>query len=179
MEAAVEGFLSMTRVYVGGVLLVCSVAILHAQELPKEGKFSVTFTSVNPDPAKPVSLGDREVAIGSPIITAVNDAESGFLHAMAGRCNVLVDHNQKARTYEARGYCNLADRGGDQIYMEFTTTAPAAIGGPSGAKGKLVGGTGRFAGLSGEFDVRRSPVLASESLVISAGKLIGTYAIRN
>jgi hypothetical protein len=166
-----------TQACVGIMSLVCFVASPSAQEVLKQGKFSVTFTSVNPDPAKPVELGNREIAIGSPIITAVNDTETGFLHAMAGRCNIMVDHDQKTRTYDGRGYCNLANSDGEQIYMEFNTPTPVTIGGTAGAKGKFIGGTGRFAGLSGEFDIRRSPVMASESLVISAGKMVGTYSI--
>jgi hypothetical protein len=154
----------------------CLATAGYTQDIPKEGKFSATFTTVNPNPAKPVSLGSREVGVGSPIITVVNDTEAGFLHAMAGHCNILVDHNKTARTYQSEGYCNVANRDGDQLFLSFKTPSPVALGTTVTTKGQILGGTGKFAGVTGEFDIRRSPVLASEELVIAAGKMIGTYS---
>ena len=43
------------------VLSLNCVPPVLAQELPSEGKFSITYTAVNPAPSKAVSIGDREV----------------------------------------------------------------------------------------------------------------------
>jgi hypothetical protein len=168
--------LIVTQVFAGLLSLGCFVATGHAQDMPKEGKFSATFTTVNPNPPKPVSLGNREIGVGSVIITIVNDTETGFLNAMGGHCNALMDHNHTAKTFQGEGYCNVANRNGDQIFLGFKTASPVAIGTTVPFKGQILGGTGKFAGATGEFDIRRSPVLASEELVITAGKLVGTYS---
>ena len=113
-----------------------------AQELPSEGKFSITYTAVNPTPSKAVSVGDRDVTVSSSIMTAVNDA------------------------------------GSDQVFEEFTTDGPVTLGSPIVFKGKWLGGTGKFEGLSGEFEIRPASVLVSDTLVQGAGKKTGTYQIK-
>jgi hypothetical protein len=170
--------LRLMQVSAGVLSLACFVATGHAQDMPKEGKFSATFTTVNPNPPKPVSLGDRDIGVASFIITVVNDTETVFLNAMGGHCNVLVDHNKTAKTFDTQGYCNIANRGGDQVYLGFKTASPIQLGTTVPLKGQILGGTGKFAGVTGEYDIRRSPVLASEDLVIAAGKMVGTYAIK-
>jgi hypothetical protein len=42
--------------------LSCGPPVL-AQELPNEGKFSITYTAVNPAPSKAVSVGDRDITV--------------------------------------------------------------------------------------------------------------------
>ena len=121
-------------------------------ELPSEGKFSITYTAVNPTPSKAVSVGDRDVTVSSSIMTAVNDAGSGLLHNMPGRCNFMTQTNKVAKTIETRGFCNYADRAGDQVFEEFATDGPVTLGSPILFKGKWLGGTGKFEGLSGEFE---------------------------
>jgi hypothetical protein len=160
----------------GAVPLACITAPL-AQELPAEAKFSITYTAVNPAPSKVVSVGDRDVAVSSSIMTAVNDGGSGLLHNMAGRCNLMTQTNKVAKTIEMHGYCNYADKAGDQVFEEFTTNGPAKLGSPIVFKGKWLGGTGKFDGLSGEFEIRPASILVSETLTQGAGKKIGTYHI--
>jgi hypothetical protein len=70
------------------------------------------------------------------------------------------------------------DRNGDQAFLGFKTTSPIQLGTIVPLKGQILGGTGKFAGVTGEFDIRRSPVLVSENLVIAAGKMIGSYSIK-
>jgi len=149
-----------------------------AQELPSEGKFSITYTAVNPTPSKAVSVGDRDVTVSSSIMTAVNDAGSGLLHNMPGRCNFMTQTNKVAKTIETRGFCNYADRAGDQVFEEFATDGPVTLGSPILFKGKWLGGTGKFEGLSGEFEIRPASVLVSDTLVQGAGKKTGTYQIK-
>src|SRR6478672_5574581 len=97
-----------------GLLALPAVASV-AQELPREGKFSITYTGVNPNPVKPVPFGkDREAIVGVSLMTAVNDAGSGLLHNMAGRRILLTVIDRGAKTQNVHGYCSYADRGGDQ-----------------------------------------------------------------
>jgi len=160
------------------VLSLACFAPAFAQELPSEAKFSITYTAVNPAPSKIVSVGDRDVAVSSSIMTAVNDSGSGLLHNMAGRCNFMTDTNKGAKTIEIHGFCNYADRAGDQVFEEFMTNGPATLGSPIAFKGKWLGGTGKFEGLSGEFEIRPATILVSDTLVQGAGKKTGTYQIK-
>jgi hypothetical protein len=147
------------------------------QELPNEAKFSITYTAVNPSPSKIVSVGDRDVIVSSSIMTAVNDNGSGLLHNMAGRCNFMTETNKTAKTVETHGFCSYADKAGDQVFEEFMTNGPATLGSPIVYKGKWLGGTGKFEGLSGEFEIRPTPVLISDTLIQASGKKTGAYHI--
>jgi hypothetical protein len=158
--------------------LAFGVLDCYAQDLPGEGKFSITYTAVNPAPAKGVVVGkDREATVSALLMTAVNDAGSGLLHNMAGRCISLVIVDRSAKTLDVRGYCNYADRGGDQVFEEFSTPTPVALGGPVKYAGKWVGGTGKFTGLSGDFEISTSGNVAPEGLFQAAGKKTGSYKI--
>lgn len=171
----------MTRCVTLAAAVVLSLGCatpVFAQELPSEGKFSITYTAVNPAPSKAVSVGDRDVTVSSSIMTGVNDAGSGLLHNMAGRCNFMTETNKVAKTIQTRGFCNYADRAGDQVFEEFATDGPVALGSSITFKGTWLGGTGKFEGLSGEFEIRPASVLVSDTLVQGAGKKTGTYQIR-
>ena len=77
-------------------------------------------------------------------MTAVNDSGSGLLHNMPGRCNFMTETNKVAKTIETHGFCNYADKAGDQVFEEFMTNGPATLGRPIVFKGKWLGGTGKF-----------------------------------
>jgi hypothetical protein len=157
-----------------GLLSLASAPVL-AEDMPSEAKFSITYTAVNPAPSKAVSVGDRDIVVGSAIMTAVNDGGSGLLHNMAGRCNFMTEITKTAKTYESHGYCNYADKAGDQVFEEYMTNGPATLGTPVVIKGVWLGGTGKFEGLGGEFEIRPSPILTSDTLVQASGKKTGTY----
>jgi hypothetical protein len=159
------------------VLSLSCLAPAFAEEFPSEAKFSITYTAVNPAPSKAVSVGDRDVIVSSIIMTAVNDEGNPLLNNMAGRCNFMSETNKTAKTIEAHGFCNYADKAGDQVFEEFMTNGPAKLGTPLIYKGKWLGGTGKFEGLSGEFEIHPTPVLVTENLVQATGKKIGTYHI--
>src|SRR5262245_53472733 len=105
----------MTRCVTSAAAVVLSLGCVTpvvAQELPSEGKFSITYTAVNPAPSKAVSVGDRDVTVSSSIMTGINDAGSGLLY----RCNFMTETNKVAKTIQTRGFCNYADRAGDQVF---------------------------------------------------------------
>jgi hypothetical protein len=150
----------------------------HGQELPAEGKFSITYTAVNPNPIKPLALsGERELIVNPALMTALNDGGSGLLHNMAGRCFVFTTIDRGAKTLDVRGHCVYSDRSGDQVYEDVFTPAPLALGAPVKFRGKWTGGTGKYAGLSGEFDIVSAGSIASDGPTHNAGKKIGSYKI--
>ena len=168
---------SVTLAVCASVLPLSCLTPGFAQELPSEGKFSITWTLVNPTPSKSISVGNRDAVVTSAIMTAVNDSGSGLLHNMAGRCNYMTITNTIDKTFELHGFCNYADRAGEQVFEEIMTNGPTKLGQPAVNKGKWLGGTGKFEGLSGEFEIRPTPVLNFETLVQGAGKKISSYQI--
>ena len=166
-----------TFILPGSLVLLACLSPALAQEMPSEAKFSITYTSINPSPSKVVSLGDRDVSVSSNVMTGINDGGSGLLHNMPGRCNFMTDLNKAAKTIQVHGYCNYVDKAGDQVFEEFMTDGPASLGSPIVFKGKWLGGTGKFEGLTGDIDIRPTSILATETLVQGVGKKTGTYRI--
>ena len=72
---------------------------------------------------------------------------------MVGRCNFMTETNKVAKTIQTRGFCNYADRAGDQVFEEFATDGPHAVGSPIVFKGKWLGGTGKFEGLNAAISI--------------------------
>jgi hypothetical protein len=168
---------SSLSIVAAAITLVPATACL-AQDLPREGRFSITYTGVNPSPVKPVPFGkDREAIVGVSLMTAVNDADSGLLNNMAGRCILLTIVDRAAKTQDVHGYCNYADRGGDLVFEEVTTPTPTGLGQPARFVGKWTGGTGKYLGLTGEFEITNSGNVASEGLYQAAGKKTGSYKL--
>jgi hypothetical protein len=169
---------SSTAIY--SVLLLGLVPVtVQAQELPSEGSFSVTYIFVNPNPAKPVSTSqDREVVANNYISTTVNDAGSGLMHNMAGRCLSISAVDKKAKTVEIQGNCTYSDRSGDLVFEGYATPSPQPLSGPIKVSGKWLGGTGKYLGLTGEFDITNSGNLSTDGdYTQSAGKKAGSYKI--
>jgi hypothetical protein len=168
-------FLAASAWIVATALLATSA---NSQELPAEGKFSITYTAINPSPAKPIAISPtKDIVMNNYIMTASNDAGSGLLHGLAGRCASVATIDKAAKTVESRTLCNYADRNGDMIFEEVNTPGPQPLGPVVNSKAHWTGGTGKYAGLTGEFDVRNEAVLATEGLVQAVGKKTGSYKI--
>jgi hypothetical protein len=76
------------------------------------------------------------VFVSGAIMTAVNDEGYALLNNMGGRCNFMSETNKTAKTFEMHGFCNYADRTGDQVFEEFMTNGPSKLGIPVIYKGK-------------------------------------------
>jgi hypothetical protein len=57
------------------------------------------------------------------------------------------------------------------------TDGAASLGSPIVFKGKWLGGTGKFEGLTGDIEIRPTSILATETLVQGVGKKTGMYRI--
>lgn len=148
-----------------------------ADEMPRKGDYVVVYTGVNASPAKPMPIGqDRTVVPGQFTMTAINVEGSGFLHNMAGRCVGMATLDNGAKTVENHGRCVYADAAGDQIFEKYDY--PVQAQGPS-LRGTAVwtGGTGKFAGISGDVQLttgRLSPM--AEGVVQVSGTKTGRYS---
>ena len=75
------------------------------------------------------------------------DDGKGPLHEASIVCPGTVNGNMKTMTKTGEGRCIITDGDGDRVYASFTCK-----GDPEGCRGpfKLVSGTGKFAGITGE-----------------------------
>ncbi|ACA15398.1 hypothetical protein M446_0845 [Methylobacterium sp. 4-46] len=162
------------------LLATALAAPAGAEDLPREASFRITYTSTNPVPGKPVQLGPtRSHAVGVSIMAAVNQSGGKLLHNMAGRCSSSAMFDSDAKTFENQGYCDYVDADGDHVYERYAF-APQPMSARLKGTGEWIGGTGKFTGLSGSFDIqasRLSPL--AEGVAQSVGEKTGTYVIRD
>lgn len=133
-----------------------------AQFASGEGPFIVNFTTLGLNPSEPVAIADdSELGLSSSILTATNAEGEGLLHNLTGRCLgwYVLDKGEKA--YEYHGHCNYTDSDGDVVYekadFDRQALSPVYIG-----TGKWLGGTGKYAELSGVFEIRVRPLKPSQ-----------------
>jgi hypothetical protein len=134
----------------GFAALVLAVALpAWAQDAkPTEGRIDANFTWSLVELAS-VPAGEAQSVSVNEVALVITGNEPGPFHRLGGRCLFLSRTNG-----EASGSCQLADADGDQIFERVEE---------AGGKGHAVisGGTGKFAGLSGEYEVDASGWYAS------------------
>ena len=159
-----------------GVALVAKTA--SAQEIPREGPFTVNFTSIGIDPIPPVAIADdREMGIASSVMTTTNASGRGLLHNLTGRCLGWYMVDKTSASYEYHGHCNYTDGNGDIIFekadFDFQPLATVRVG-----TGKWLGGTGKYSGLTGVFEIRVRPLKPAKTGIVQAiGTKEGRYRL--
>ncbi|WP_336489945.1 hypothetical protein [Methylobacterium nigriterrae] len=134
------------------LILAPALAILPltviAAELPREGTDDYTTHYITSS-FNTMKLGDRTVTVYDTSGITTNDKGGAMFNNMATRCLGMRD----AAGGEAvnRGACVDTDSDGDQVFSNYEA---------KGLKGThvFVGGTGKYAGLSGSADYTTQPV---------------------
>jgi hypothetical protein len=168
----------VSAVFCIAALSLYSATTGHAQPLPAEGKFTVNYTAVVAAPVKTISIGkDLEMTVQSATMAASNGAGSGLLHNLAGRCLMAIVIDNGAKTWDQHGYCTYTDAAGDQI-SEKVDINKQPMGAVLVGAGQWIGGTGKFAGIEGNFEIHHSPIKsATEGMAQGVGRKIGSYKI--
>src|SRR5271165_4915733 len=118
-----------------------------AAELPKEGSFKGFYSASGT--LKPVPLGkERVFLVYDENGLSVTD---GFLDRMTWHCWGLGEYGNGMG--QEHGYCVMTDPDRDQIGMSWGTEKHAAGQKDLTTKSTLIGGTGKFAGISGTITV--------------------------
>ena len=83
----------------------------------------------------------------------VSDSKTGPFHGMS-------THNQGIMYFEKgvgrlRGYLISVDKDGDKMITELTEENSKLGGPPTSGIGKIIGGTGKFKGIQGEYEYTR------------------------
>lgn len=150
----------------------------RAEDLPSKGDFRITYTAVEASPTKPVSIGDnRTVGVNTFIMTAVNQAGSGLLHNMTGHCTSMTTADAGAKTFESHGYCDYVDAAGDHVFEKYDYPVQQ-VAATTHADGEWVGGTGKFAGLGGKFEIQGMRLPSpTDGAAQRIGQKVGSYTI--
>lgn len=139
-----------------GLALATNVA--DAQDLAPESAFTINFTStvINGEPS--IAIGpDHEKGLYEGVLTASNAAGKGLLHQLTGHCLGMWEVDTKAGTFQQHGNCVYTDPEGDEIWEQFDferqPLAPVQL-----AAGRWIGGSGKYEGIRGEFEIRVRPL---------------------
>ncbi|GJE03968.1 hypothetical protein GMJLKIPL_5925 [Methylobacterium isbiliense] len=151
-----------------------------AQDLPKQGEFRITFMATNPVVAKPVQgAANQTHSVGVLIMAAANETGGALLNNMTGRCTFSNVVDIAAKTFENQGFCDYADADGDHVYEKYSYPAQPLSPRAKGT-GEWTGGTGKFAGLSGTFEITVTrPASMTEGATQAIGQKKGTYVIKD
>lgn len=132
----------------GLVALALAIALpAWAQDAtPTEGVIDASFTWSQVDLASVPAGGTQSVSVNEVQLVISGNAPGPF-ERLGGRCVFLT--RMEGEAYEMSGSCQLADGDGDQIFERVDET---------NGKGQAVisGGTGKFEGLTGEYEVDTS-----------------------
>jgi hypothetical protein len=158
-------YLRVTAIAAGLGVALTLLPAGAAEDLPKQGSFSVTYTAAGAL-TRTIDLGDgtKVVAMDSRLI-ATNDGGQGIFHNATADCVGV-------RGGEARnGYCVFTDKDGDK-FVEPWSMAPGAKKGTA----TLGPGTGKYKGIEGnlEFEVVTG-LPATSGAYNFVGKKRGSY----
>ena len=113
--------------------------------------------------------------IAESTVGLVSDKPEGFGDRLTGRC-IGSGRTVKGKVEFEYGTCEFTDLAGDKFYttLSFVSASADAIA----TKQTIVGGTGKYAGVTGGWDVvRRAHRGPAEGVVVGSTKLTGTYKL--
>jgi hypothetical protein len=131
-----------------GLVVLCALGA-NAEQLAKSGA-GTSHTGFKAMGTATEISAKRSYWSGVSWGVSFNDEGKGFLHNMAWNCP-HVDETVEGRT-TAKGWCTLTDADGDAIFSEWTGSRPP--GGELTGHLGMTGGTGKYAGIQGEWDFR-------------------------
>jgi hypothetical protein len=147
------------------LLILAAAALLpfsaQAAETAKEGTDKLIVYFVNGQSFSPMKQGEAVVYTSDDY--GIQNASAGSLFDNLGvRCVGL--HHLQGDKATGNGYCVKGDKDGNQYWEAFEDVAPG-----KGAS-KIVGGLGKFAGMTGDIDYTWEPVSSPDDrfrLVVS------------
>lgn len=168
---------ALSRLALIGTCFVSLGCVAHAEELPQNGDFRITYIGTNPNPPKTVMLDEhRTLSAGVNLLSAVNEDGKGLLQGMNGKCGYTAIVDSAANTFENHGYCDYVDAAGDHVFEKYDYEMQP-LGPKYKAAGTWTGGTGKFKGLSGSFSIESTRFAASDSVPLFMGVKSGHYEI--
>ena len=160
------------------VFAVGAAAPAQAQSIYGEGPFAANFVGYAEDDEPPLEIGPGQLLGHTDSTLTAMDAEgAAFLHNKTGRCLGTWQIDEPAATFEQHVRCTYTDADGDRIF-EQADFEKQPLDGPTVGTGQWTGGTGKYAGISGRFEIRaRDLRSAREGLVQYVGTKQGHYKL--
>jgi hypothetical protein len=168
----------MKRVIVASILsfvLLFAFGSVAYGEMAKEGTISGTLTYAGTHKIIPLDKNNFVFTYENRGVR-VSDSREGPFHGMS-------THNQGIMYFEKgvgrlRGYLISVDKDGDKMITELTEENSQLGGPPTSGTGKIVGGTGKFKGIQGEYEYTRQNMYpVAEGTHQAVSKFKGNYKI--
>lgn len=151
----------MTRLRALPLLLGLSlIDTAIAADLPRQGEDSYTIEFITVS-SRSMKISDRTVYLDEFSGVSRNDKGAGMFHRMGVRCLGL--HEGGSPQAVSRGTCTDTDADGDQI---FSTYESRAVDGKPSRFHTFVGGTGKYAGMTGRAEYSLVPIKSSDGTVM-------------
>jgi hypothetical protein len=131
-------------------LMALPLAGASGAELAAEGVIDSTFTYVNTPTVMPSADGN-EASLFDVSLVLTGQSAGSLLDKMVGRCLFAGPNNPTTGAFRITGWCTYTDSNGDMIFASDEESGDSFTAPPRGT-GKLLGGTGRYAGISGGYD---------------------------
>lgn len=183
MRCSIPRAARLRRPAVKTVGLAMLMAILphlsaNAQSVAGEGTFAANFVGYAANEVEPLQTGTgRFYGLVDSTLTAMNADNAAFLHNQTGRCLGTWTVDETAKTFEELVNCTYTDADGDQIF-ESATFDKQPLDAPHVGTGRWLGGTGKYQGLTGLFEIRtRTLRSARDGLVQYVGTKQGQYSL--
>src|SRR3954452_9954680 len=126
---------------------VLGAATAHAQapadKLPSEGTFSGSWHLAGK--VEPTKVGDVTVTVAHVQGKVTLESPGGLAREFDGVCNAVSD-----KKTGGTGRCVWTDAKGDEVVLAVEGSILGSAGTVREAKGRVIGGTGRYAGIEGE-----------------------------
>ncbi|WP_298827115.1 hypothetical protein [uncultured Piscinibacter sp.] len=146
-------------ILLGSIGLMLTTAATAAG-LPRQGNDAYT-TDYIVHSARPLKLADRTASLVEFSGVSRNDKGSGMFHRLGVRCVGL--HESGSPQAVSRGACTETDADGDQM---FSTYESRIADGKPIVTHVFVGGTGKYAGMTGRADYSVVPVKSSDGMAM-------------
>ena len=147
-----------------------------AAEIPAEGQIDSTFTYISTSTDMPSADGNEVTSFDAHLVLTGN-AKGSLFDQMVGHCMLAGLSNPKTGAVKLAGWCTYTDLEGDMIFAGDEESADSSASIAQG-KGRILGGTGKYAGIAGEYSFTDEYFGSPEEGVYGgAGKKSGTYKI--
>ncbi len=154
-------------------LIAWTASAPAAEALPKSGNYHLRYTMVNVTTSAfgPTARGsDAAMGVtdaGDWISWAMSDdGKDGFGHKLTGDCSMVYKASSKG-VDAVEGDCVYDDVDGDKVFEVL-----------HGNKASWTGGTGKYAGLTGDMDLTDVIVRSFNGYEMVAGVKVGSYTIK-
>lgn len=166
LQDARRCLISSAALLLAGVVLPGAVGGALAQSVAGEGAFAANFVGYAENEIEPVQTGPgRFVGLVNSTLTAMNAENANFLHNQTGRCLGTWTVDEISNRFREQVNCVYTDADGDQIY-ESAVFDEQPMDAPHVGTGRWLGGTGKYQGLSGVFEIRTRTLRAARAGIV-------------